>query len=69
MKLAYASWHNPTLGCECPHCGQWQDLWKQFVEHEFPFEVLQSAERNDLEDIEFQCEKCNEVFELEYVEW
>jgi hypothetical protein len=69
MKLAYASWHTPILACECPYCGQWQDLWKQFREHESPFNALESVERSELIDIEFECEKCHEIFELEYVEW
>ena len=67
--MADASWHTPTLGIDCPKCGEWNDYYKQFKEMEYPFEICQSAERPELEDIEFECPECKTVFELERVEW
>lgn len=69
IKKEHASWHQPTLGCDCPYCGEWEDYYKQWVEHEYPFDVCKSAEREELEDIIWICPKCKKGFEFERVEW
>jgi phage FluMu protein Com len=69
ILLANASWHNPILGIDCPKCGEWEDYYEQFIEHDFPFEICKSIERQELEGIKFKCPICKEKFELENVEW
>ena len=67
--LAHASWHEPTLGMSCPKCNEWDNHYKRFAEMEYPFEICQSTEREELKGLEFKCSKCKAVFELEDVEW
>jgi hypothetical protein len=69
MKLASASWHKPTLWIDCPHCDEGNDYFEQYYDHECPFSICSSAQRDELKDIEFQCPDCEEIFELEYVQW
>lgn len=68
-KLATASWGQPTLGIDCPYCGEWEDYFEQYADHEYPFEMLANTTRDNLKGIEFQCPECDEEFELEYVSW
>lgn len=69
VKTSQANWHTPTLGVDCPHCGEWNDIYEQVVGHEYIFGALERYERKDCEGVEFKCEDCKEVFELEGISY
>ena len=69
IKKAWASWFEPTLGCDCPHCGEWNDYYHQWVDHDYPTDMLQPATRSELEELEFECPNCKKIFEFESIEW
>lgn len=68
-KLAEASWHTPVLGVDCPYCGEWDDYFDQYQDHDYPFEMMKSEERKNLKGIEFTCINCKKDFELSSVSW
>ena len=69
ILLADASWHQPILGIDCPKCGEWNDYYTQFADHEWPTDICQSATRSELEGIEFECPECKAIFELDMIQY
>jgi len=69
-KKACAAWSTPRLYVDCPHCGEYQDLWTQNAnDHGYVFTPLESYDEKECEEVEFECEECHEIFELENISY
>ena len=76
IKELSLSWHRPTLGGDCPHCGEWQD-WQDENEKSgdgWHFSPMKSYSEKELgvgegwETI-FKCKDCKKECVVALIEW
>ena len=62
-------WHTPTLGIDCPHCGEWFDAFEQiYAEDEWWTIVTPLTGQTDLK-VELTCPDCKGDFIMTETEW
>jgi len=67
MKSADAT-RRVQLDVECPECGEWQDIFVQCAEQEYPSNI---GETRDFREEQFivECHKCKNQFYINRTEY
>lgn len=69
-------WHNPTLGGDCPYCGEWNDYFEQ-NRGDGDGWYFPPCEGKDEEEVGFgtphaiifKCPNCDKEVEVKSIEW